>query len=221
MFPQNQRIDLLRRIFECWKNVRYELFSHKGPKRHCGFSSALTGVERCETILEKHAGLASAGNFAHGSKCFRAQYALYRAVSLDHVFSPACDPHLPLPSPNEQIAILVPATSHSCPLFRVVGSSAFSYVAHECTARVKQHGSPSVAILPMPTLGPAGIAISRYGKPVSIPRIASASGGKPRTVVHAASRRLRELSGGDCRSLYLPYREIRDKFRRRIVSKCA
>src|SRR5260370_19811085 len=39
MLSQKERINLLRRILECWKNVRLELFGHKVPKSHCGFRS--------------------------------------------------------------------------------------------------------------------------------------------------------------------------------------
>src|SRR5579859_6459294 len=42
VLSQKIRVTLLRRIFECWKNVRLEPFHHKVPKRHCDFWSALT-----------------------------------------------------------------------------------------------------------------------------------------------------------------------------------
>src|SRR6266566_1147637 len=203
MLPQNKRINLLRCILECWKDVRLELFSHKGPQSHCGFSSALTGVERCKAILQEYAGFSPSSNFADGSERFRTQYAQYRAVSLDHVLSPACDPHLPLPASNKQTAILVPATSHPFPLFRVVGSSAFSYVAPECTARVKQHASLAAGIRPTPTLRPDGSAsIFQAGNPVIVPGIVCASVRRPKTQGLAISQLLREPSEGAFRGFH-------------------
>jgi hypothetical protein len=64
MLSQKERINLLRRILEGWKNVRLEVFGHKVPKSHCGLSSALTGVDRSEAILQKYAGCTPARDFA-------------------------------------------------------------------------------------------------------------------------------------------------------------
>jgi hypothetical protein len=142
MLSQKERINLLRRILEGWKNVRLEVFGHKVPKSHCGLSSALTGVDRSEAILQKYAGFTPARDFADWPEYFGTQYAQYRALGLDHVFSSTCDPHLPPLASNKQTTVLVTAASHSSPLFRAVGSSAFSYVDFECSAHVKQpHGS--------------------------------------------------------------------------------
>src|ERR1700677_4774995 len=158
MLTQKKRIDLLRSGFKCGQRNRFILISHKCSKRHCGLSPALPRVDRGKTALQENASIAPAGYFADQPEDFGPQNPLDSAIGLNHAFPPACDPHLPFLAACKQISILVPTANHFCPLFRVVGSSAFPYVAYECTPSVKLHSSVHVETRPTPRLPLGGIA---------------------------------------------------------------
>jgi hypothetical protein len=83
------RAHTLRASSSC---LRYELISHEAPGGDCGFRSALTAVEGCQVIRQEHTAFAPPSMFTHEAKCFRAWYALYDAISVNHLCSRACDP---------------------------------------------------------------------------------------------------------------------------------
>src|SRR2546422_947496 len=100
---------------------------------------------------------------------------MHRSVPLDHVFCPACDPHFPALAANKKTTILIPATSHSSPLYSEDGSSAFSCVTSECSAGVKLHDGLRAEFRPTPIfLLLESASTSQVGSPVIAPRIVCA-----------------------------------------------
>lgn len=122
---------------------------------------------------------------------------MHRSVPLDHVFCPACDPHFPALAANKKTTILIPATSHSSPLYSEDGSSAFSCVTSECSAGVKLHDGLRAEFRPTPIfLLLESASTSQVGSPVIAPRIVCADVHRPRTKAPAATGPLPEGSEG-------------------------
>jgi len=162
-------------------------------------------VNSVEASVQKSAGFTSACDLAHRPEHKRAHYPAGRSVREYHVFSPASNPDFPTLAANKQTTILILATSHLFPLSRVVGPSAFSYVAPQCTARVKKHASLAVGIRPTPTLRPAeNASIFQAGNRVFAPRFVFARVRRPKTQVPATNRLLREPSEGGFRVVLSP-----------------
>src|SRR2546427_6617731 len=123
---------------------------------------------------------------------------MHRSVPLDHVFCPACDPHFPALAANKKTTILIPATSHSSPLYSEDGSSAFSCVTSECSAGVKLHDGLRAEFRHTPVfLLLESASTSQVSSPVIAPRIVCAD--DPRSEEHTSE--LQSQSNLVCRLL--------------------